>query len=92
MQFVAEGNLAWLTAEVLFPVREVGDQGMATKSTGYDPATALRIRATECYRRDDGNGNAEWRMWHFHCSPAPDADDPRPAFEDTARDRGELIP
>lgn len=91
VQLVADGNLAWLSAEVLFPLREIGESGLGTTSTGYRPTDQHRVRATECYRRDDGNGNAVWRMWHFHCSPAPDADDPRPAFGDTARSRGELV-
>lgn len=92
VQFLAQGDLAWLSAEIVFPVQEVGDKGLDTRGTNYDPKDSLRIRSTECYRRDDGNGNPEWRMWHFHCSPAPDADDPRPAYGDTARERGELIP
>lgn len=92
VQFVADGDLAWLSAEVIFPLREVGDTGLGTTSTGYRPSEQHRVRSTECYRRDDGSGNPQWRMWHFHCSPAPNADDPRPAFGDTARDRGELVP
>ena len=51
-----------------------------------DPA-----RSTEAYQRDDGPGNPECRMWHFHCSPPPDADEPRPPFGETARSRGELV-
>lgn len=92
VQFVAEGNMAWLTAEVLFPLRETGSEGLGATSTGYNPSEQHRIRSTECYRRDDGEGNAVWRMWHFHTSPAPDADEERPAFGDTARSRGELVP
>jgi hypothetical protein len=34
----------------------------------------IRFRSTEIYKRDDGEGNARWTMWHFHCSVAPDAD------------------
>jgi pimeloyl-ACP methyl ester carboxylesterase len=27
-----------------------------------------RGRATEIYKRDDGEGRPIWKMWHFHCS------------------------
>lgn len=36
-------------------------QGEATR-------TVVPFRITEIYVRDDGTGNPEWRMWHFHCS------------------------
>ena len=85
------GNMAWLAAELIFKVREIGARGVAAKTAGYTPAKT-RARSTEVYQRDDGLGNPEWRMWHFHCSPLPDADEPRPPFGDTARSRGELVP
>ena len=84
-------NMAWLAAELIFKVREIGAQVVAAKTAGYTP-TKTRARSTEVYQRDDGLGNPEWRMWHFHCSPLPDADEPRPPFGDTARSRGELVP
>lgn len=93
VQFVAQGDLAWIAAEVLFTLGEVGEKGLGASSAGYKPSVSRhRIRSTECYRRDDGNGNPEWRMWHFHASPLPAADEPRPPFGDSARDRGELVP
>jgi hypothetical protein len=84
-------NMAWLAAEVIFKVHEIGEKGVAAKSAGYVP-TKTRVRSTEIYQRDDGLGDPQWRMWHFHCSPLPSADEPRPAFGDTARSRGELVP
>jgi hypothetical protein len=45
-------------------------------------------RSTEVYKRDDGEGNWAWRMWHFLCSPLAPADEPRPGFGDTFADRG----
>ncbi|WP_033289840.1 hypothetical protein [Amycolatopsis jejuensis] len=93
VQLVVEGNAAWLAADVLFTVAEIGEEGLGAGSTGYHANGAKhRVRSTECYLRDDGTGEPSWRMWHFHCSPAPDADEPRPAFGDTARSRGELVP
>ncbi|MFC5994665.1 YybH family protein [Pseudonocardia hispaniensis] len=93
VQFVLQGDLAWLAAEVIFTLGEVGERGLGASSAGYRPSLSRhRIRSTECYRRDDGNGNPDWRMWHFHCSPLPDADEPRPPFGDSARQRNELVP
>lgn len=93
VQLVLEGNVAWLAAEVLFTLGEVGAGGIGASSAGYRPtASKHRIRSTECYLRDDGAGEPVWRMWHFHCSPLPDADETRPPFGDTARERGELVP
>lgn len=52
--------------------------------------TPERGRATEIYKRDDGEGRRIWKMWHFHCSPLPAADAGRPGFNDTSRSRGGL--
>lgn len=87
------GDMAWLAAEVLFTLGEKVEGGIGATSAGYEPQTSKhRIRSTEVYHRDDGDGNPRWTMWHFHCSPLPSADEPRPPFGDTARDRGELVP
>ncbi|MCV7236345.1 Cif family virulence factor [Mycobacterium branderi] len=92
VQFVLEGDVAWIAADVLFTLTEIGDEGLAAPSSAFHVDTSMRVRSTECYLRDDGEGAPKWTMWHFHCSPAPDADEPRPAFGDTARSRGELVP
>lgn len=94
VQLIVEGNLAWLAADVIYTIGEIeGTDGVAASSAGYKPSRSRhRIRATECYRRDDGNGDPTWKMWHFHCSPLPSADEPRPGFGDTAASRGELVP
>jgi len=93
VQLVVDGDVAWLAAEVLYSLEETVEGGIGTTSTGYEPTIARhRIRSTECYLRDNGAGEATWKMWHFHCSPLPVADEPRPAFGDTARSRGELVP
>lgn len=31
---------------------------------------ATPFRTTEFYRRDDGRGNPDWRIWHMHASEA----------------------
>jgi hypothetical protein len=92
VQFVLEGGVAWIAADALFKASvKPDDRGRAVTSGGYDPSAHIRVRSTECYLRDDGTGAPSWTMWHFHCSPAPDADEARPAFDDTARGRGELV-
>ncbi|MGA5546216.1 YybH family protein [Mycobacterium sp. NPDC051198] len=91
VQFVLEGDVAWIAADVLFSLEQIGEDGLAAPSSSFKYAKGTRVRSTECYLRDGGDGSPKWTMWHFHCSPAPDADEPRPAFGDTARERGELI-
>ncbi|WP_336966624.1 hypothetical protein [Sphingobium aquiterrae] len=64
---VATADIGWLTLEADCVMKMItggmGDMG------GEGDLVTLPFRITECYRRDDGNGNSEWRMWHFHCSP-----------------------
>lgn len=38
---------------------------------------------TEVYRRDDGDGNARWTMWHFQSASMQPWDQPRTAFDDS---------
>lgn len=91
MRLTISGDMAWLSCEGVFPMRLIGDQGTGSETwqvdgdAEYDP---FRLRATEVYQRDDGNGAPVWKMWHFHCSPLPPLDEPRPCFDDTARQRG----
>lgn len=58
------GDVALLTAE--------GMATMVLPATGGGLAepTEAPFRATEFYRRDDGKGNPEWRIWHMHASVA----------------------
>ncbi|GAA1858824.1 YybH family protein [Microbacterium koreense] len=89
MRLTISGDMAWLACEGVFPMQAIGEAG-----TGSDTwqmkgeATENRLRATEIYQRDDGDGNPVWKMWHFHCSPLPDPDEPRPSVGDTGRERG----
>ncbi|WP_028935947.1 nuclear transport factor 2 family protein [Pseudonocardia spinosispora] len=58
------GDVALLTsegeAELLLP-----------SATGkLESSGATRFRNTEFYRRDDGTGGADWRIWHMHVSEA----------------------
>jgi hypothetical protein len=39
-------------------------------STGALERSAVRFRNTEFYRRDDGTGAPDWRIWHMHVSEA----------------------
>lgn len=89
MRLTISGDMAWLACEGVFPMRAIGAAG--TGSATWDiteDALDNRLRATEIYQRDDGDGNPVWKMWHFHCSPLPAADEPRPAFGDTPAERG----
>jgi len=61
-----EGDLAYLT--VLGSAKLVGRGESGTMEAGND----VVFRVTEVYRRNDGKGNPEWKIWHFHCSPVAD--------------------
>jgi hypothetical protein len=89
MKLEISGDMSWLACEGIFPIREIGAEGVAAESmeVGAD-VMPFRIRATEVYQRDDGEGNPVWKMWHFHASPSPPDDEPRPAFGDTSTERG----
>ncbi|WP_033290203.1 nuclear transport factor 2 family protein [Amycolatopsis jejuensis] len=56
------GDVAVLTAEGTCDLVMPGPDGKP------GDAVATPFRATEVYRRDDGNGKPAWRIWHMHCS------------------------
>lgn len=72
-----KGDMAWLACEGYseFNLSEDGRLG------GY------HWRATEVYMRDDGMGNPDWRMWHFHCSHHAPDDELRTGFVDSVATR-----
>jgi hypothetical protein len=91
MRLEINGDQAWIAAEGIFPLRAIGASGTGSETwqlEGDEGLTPFRLRATEIYHRDDGEGNPVWKMWHFHCSPLPPEDEPRPAFGDTPAERG----
>ena len=91
MRIEIRGDMAWLACEGLFPVRKTGPEGTGTAAVALEDTeepTWLRIRATEVYQRDDGEGRPVWKIWHLHASMLCPEDEPRPGFGDTARERG----
>lgn len=72
------GDMAWLACENVVRV----ELAPGVEVPGI-PTTPIRIRSTEVYQRDDGAGNATWKMWHFHCSPTAPEDAPRVPFGDS---------
>jgi hypothetical protein len=86
------GDMAWLACEASTGLRIVTDGGTESSQLegelGDTAETTLLMRATEIYRRDDGEGNPVWKIWHYNGSPLPPADEPRPAFGDTHAERG----
>ncbi|MFF5988287.1 nuclear transport factor 2 family protein [Prauserella flavalba] len=58
------GDVALLTAE------GVAEMVLPTPDGGLSEPAQTPFRATEFYRRDDGNGKPEWRIWHMHASVA----------------------
>jgi hypothetical protein len=65
--------MGYVIGEGIFPVEVLRDED------GNDlpevQKMVIRFRYTEIYKRDDGAGNPEWKMWHFHCSPAPEGNE-----------------
>jgi ketosteroid isomerase-like protein len=91
MKLSIDGDMAWLGCEGIFPLRSIGASGTGSETWRLDedaPVDRFRLRATEIYQRDDGEGRPVWKMWHFHCSPLPPATETRPAFADTPEERG----
>jgi ketosteroid isomerase-like protein len=43
---------------------------LPTATGKLESSGITRFRNTEFYRRDDGNGNPDWRIWHMHISEA----------------------
>lgn len=95
-----QDDMAYLTAEGILPVTMTSDEGsgssvldaVAPLYEERDGVIPVRFRETSVFRRDDGAGGAEWKIWHFHCSPLAPLDEPRPGFGDTARQRGRREP
>ncbi|MGD9525836.1 YybH family protein [Pseudonocardia sp.] len=88
-----DGDLAVLTCEGVFPTKASSEDGGWAASNleigkpGEAPV-GVRFRETSFARRDDGDGNPVWKIWHFHCSPAAPADEERPGIGDTWDGRG----
>jgi hypothetical protein len=85
-------DMAYIASEGVFPSHylDLDDGGEAAEGMDHELTLAdnVLIRTSEIYKRDDGAGNPVWKMWHYHCSPLPAADEPRPAFGDTISSRG----
>ena len=88
MRLTVSGDMAWLACEGQFPMRAIGDAGTGSATWQMNDVSENYLRATEIYQRDDGDGNPVWKMWHFHCSPLPASDEPRPALGGTIAERG----
>lgn len=74
-------DMAWLICELKY--RRVSP---VTSDDHWEPANADEVfgsKATEIYHRDDGNGQPEWRMWHFQSGALHPAGENRPAFDDS---------
>ena len=74
-------DMAWLICELKY--RRVSP---VTTDNHWEPANADEVfgsKATEIYHRDDGNGQPEWRMWHFQSGALHPAGENRPAFDDS---------
>jgi len=100
IRVTVDGDMAYLTSEGILPVTVTSEEGsgsslidaMAPKYERRGDQVLFRFRETSVFRRDDGEGNRVWRIWHFHCSPLAPEDEPRPGFGDTARERGRRGP
>lgn len=89
MRCEVRGDAGWIASESTKPVKRHVHVGELVPRT-TEPDAVLRTRATEVYVRDDGDGDADWRMWHFHASAIAPPAAPRPVFGDSAEQRGGL--
>lgn len=86
MDMDVQGDLAWIACEAQGRIRFLSEE--ANFETVEDSASESRAsRTTEIFKRDDGQGNPEWRLWHFHCSALPAPDEVRMGYDDTRADR-----
>jgi len=100
IRVTVDGDMAYVTSEGILPVTVASDEGsgsslidsMAGRYERRGDQVQFRFRETCVFRRDDGNGNRVWKIWHFHCSPLAPEHEPRPGFGDTAAERGLLGP
>jgi ketosteroid isomerase-like protein len=96
VRVTVDHDMAYLTAEGILPVVIASGEGsgsaiMDAAAGHYDrrgDVIRFRFRETSVFRRDDGRGGPEWKIWHFHASPLAPDNEPRPGFGDTAADRG----
>ena len=58
------GDVALLTSEA------EAELVLPTATGALENSGVTKFRNTEFYRRDDGRGGADWRIWHMHVSPA----------------------
>jgi hypothetical protein len=84
------GDMAYVVSEGTFPAWVIKDEDGNPLPEDKIEDKLFRYRSTEVYKRDDGQGRPEWKMWHFHCSPRPADDEVPPAktAADTAKARG----
>ena len=100
IRVTVDGDMGYVTSEGILPVVIASDEGsgsavMDAAAPHYErrgDVVRFRFRETAVFRRDDGRGNPEWKIWHFHCSPLAPEDEPRPGFGDTAAERGRREP
>jgi ketosteroid isomerase-like protein len=86
MRVNVSGDMAYVVSEGTFPVVLVRDE--AGEPLEEKVPVVFAYRSTEIYQRDDGSGGAEWKMWHFHCSPRPPDDEaPTSKSREDATDR-----
>jgi hypothetical protein len=90
MRMEVSGDMAYVVSEGVFPSWQVKDEDGTDLPEDRVLDQTAYYRSTEIYKRDDGQGNPKWTMWHFHCSTRPD-DDEAPAAKsekDAASVRG----
>jgi hypothetical protein len=90
MRVDVDGNLGYVVSEGIYPSSIVKDDDGNPLPADEVQHIRWRYRSTEVYKRDDGEGRPEWRMWHFHCSTRPPDDEvpPTKTERDTTAARG----
>ncbi|WP_283137181.1 YybH family protein [Rhizohabitans arisaemae] len=68
------GDMGYVVSEGTFPAWRIKDEDGNVLPEDEVVDITTRYRSTEIYKRDDGEGGSEWKMWHFHCSARPPGD------------------
>jgi hypothetical protein len=90
MRVDVSGDMGYVVSEGVFPAAVVKDDDGNPLPADQIEDKFMSYRSTEIYKRDDGAGGTEWRMWHFHCSRrSPDDEVPAAKTDrDTTAERG----
>lgn len=84
-RIVMKGNVGWVTYDGTLTLKATRPHGAGiAKDThipfGEDGTLTVPFHGTDVCVKEDENGEPNWKMWHFHCSPQAPAGSRKPGF------------